>query len=90
MGCFFVVGNCNMYVIAVILTKFGPSVCIGGAQGVVVFFIQLCWWMSSIGANHAMICFVWWCSMVRVGGKEKKEQYIRIISQQQPHSGSKW
>ena len=39
--------------------------------------------MNSIGANHAMICFVWWCSMVRVGGKEKKEQYIRIISQQQ-------
>ena len=37
-GCFFVVGNCNMYVIAVILTKFGPSVCNGGAQGVVVFF----------------------------------------------------
>ena len=37
MGCFFVVGNCNMYVIAVILTKFGPSVCNGGAQGVVVF-----------------------------------------------------
>jgi hypothetical protein len=28
--------------------------------------------MNSIGANHAMICFVWWCSMVRVGGKEKK------------------
>ena len=36
-GCFFVDGNCNMYVIAVILTKFGPSVCNGGAQGVVVF-----------------------------------------------------